>query len=558
MTVLSKVQQLRLAVKNVKRMREIAGLMSRFGFRTFLQQIGLGKYVVSKFVDAESAKAPLPVRARLLFESLGPTFIKLGQILSGRPDLIPAEFVEEFKLLQDNVRPISILEIKPVIEESLGRKLEEVYSSFDTEPMATASIAQVHAARTLEGDDVVVKVKKPGVKRLLQQDLEILELIAQLIEASIPELRTFRPRQVVQEFKRALLAETDFTRELYNIQNYRNNFITSDFLYIPKPYADLSSEDVLTMERIRGVKLSNVEGVRALGVDTREVLRKGMDAFFQSVMIDGLFHGDPHGGNIFILPDARMALVDFGSVGNLSDSSRRSIVSMFLALLTQDYEWLVQEYVQLSPAFEGTRTTTTMELLSRDIYNLFSPYHGRPLKNIPSGKLLMDASSLALKYRVILPSDLVMVFKSIMTLEGMARELDPDFDLVGSGASYAKTVLKTLYKPEFVAKEILFMGRDMVHLARSLPRQLGEITRQIECGELKFNVNINQVNKLASAQITAQGLLAQGLISAASLIVATLFSTNPLLPIWAIASIWGVSIFLCTWTLLRVLRSQLI
>jgi ubiquinone biosynthesis protein len=557
MTVLSKVHQLRLAVKNVKRMREIAGLMTRFGFRALLQQIGLSKFADWGSEDKASAAAPLPVRMRLLFENLGPTFIKLGQILSGRPDLVPKEFLEEFKLLQDKVQPISILEIKAVVEESLGRKLEEVFSSFDTEALATASIAQVHAARTLEGDDVVVKIKKPGVKKLIQQDLEILELIAQLIENSMPELKSFRPRQVVQEFKRALLNETDFTRELYNIQNYRNNFVTSDFLYIPKPYADLSSEDVLTMERIRGVKLSNIEAVRALGVDTRELLRKGMDSFFQSVMIDGLFHSDPHGGNIFVLPDGRMALVDFGSVGKLSDSSRRSIVSMFLALLTQDYEWLVQEYVQLSPAFEGTRTTTTLELLSQEIYNLFSPYHGRPLKSIPSGKLLMDASSIALKYRVILPNDLIMVFKSIMTLEGLARDLDPDFDLVGSGANYAKTVLKTLYKPEFVAKEILFASRDALQLARHLPRQIGEITRQIECGELKVNVHMDQINKLASAQIAGQGLLAQGVIAAASLLVATMLSTQLTLPVWLIATLWSVSLFFCTWTLLRVLRSSL-
>lgn len=555
MTVLSKVHQIRLAVKNVKRMREIAGLMTRFGFRTFLEQIGLGNFIASGSVDSASESSPLPERTRLLFENLGPTFIKLGQILAGRPDLVPEEFVREFKELQDHVQPISILEIKPVVEESLGRKLEEVFSSFDTEPMATASIAQVHAARTLEGDDVVVKIKKPGVKKLLQQDLEILELIAQLVESSLPELRIFRPRQVVQELKRALLAETDFTRELYNIQNYRNNFTNSDFLHIPLAYADISSEDVLTMERIRGVKLSNLEGVRALGVDTREVLRKGMDAFFQSVMIDGLFHGDPHGGNIFILPDGRMALVDFGSVGHLSDSSRRSIVSMFLALLTQDYEWLVQEYVQLSPAFEGTRTTTTLELLSQDIYNLFSPYHGRPLKNIPSGKLLMDASSLALKYRVILPSDLIMVFKSIMTLEGMARDLDPDFDLVGSGASYAKTVLETLYKPEFIAKELLFTARDALHLSRHLPRQIGEITRQIECGEIKFNLNLTQMDTFASAQKTSYGLITQGIVSSTVLIVAAILTTQMTFPIWTLASIWGVAISLCTWTLFRVIRT---
>ncbi len=554
-SVISRVTQLRQAAKNLKRMREIAGVMTQFGFGALLEQIGLKTLVTSRRPEALALNASFPERTRMLFERLGPAFIKLGQVLSGRPDLVPAEFIEEFSKLQDNVTPVPISEIIPIVEESLGRKIAETYSSFDTEPMATASIAQVHAARTLEGDDVVVKVKKPGVKKALKQDLEIIELLAQLIEISIPELKTFRPRQVVQEFKRSLLAETDFTRELYNIQGYRNNFAEVPFLYIPKPYADLSSEDVLTMERLRGVKLSDVEGVRRLGVDTRDVLRQGMDAFFKSVMVDGLFHSDPHGGNIFVLPDGRMGLLDFGAVGHLSESSRRAIVAMFLALLTQDYEWLVQEYVQLSPAFEGTRTSKTVEMLSHEIYAIFSPYHGRPLKNIPSGKLLMEATALALKYRVILPSDLVMVFKSIMTLEGMARALDPDFDLLSAGAGYAKTVLKTLYKPEFLAKELLFTGRDWLNFGRNFPRQATEIIRQIECGDLRLNMSVPELQKAARTHLKAQGLLGQSILSATMLVVATMFSAQLALPSWVLASAWTLAISVASWTFWRIWRT---
>lgn len=554
-SVISRVSQISKATKNLGRMREIAGIMTQFGFGTLLGQIGLKTLASSRSEDGRVAQATLPERTRMLFERLGPAFIKLGQILSGRPDLIPQDFIDEFSKLQDNVTPVPIQEIIPIIEEALGRKIQDAYSSFDTEPMATASIAQVHAARTLEGDDVVVKVKKPGVAKALQRDLEIIELLAQLIEVSVPELKTFRPKQVVQEFKRSLLAETDFTRELHNIQNYRNNFAEMPFLYVPKPFADLSSEDILTMERLRGVKLSDTEGVRRLGIDTHELLSQGMNAFFKSVMVDGLFHSDPHGGNIFVLPDGRMGLVDFGAVGHLSDSSRRAIVSMFLALLTQDYEWLVQEYVQLSPAFEGTRTSKTIEMLSQEIYNIFSPYHGRPLKNIPSGKLLMEATALALKYRVILPSDLVMVFKAIMTLEGMARALDPDFDLVSSGAGYAKTVLKTLYKPEYIAKELAFTARDWLALSRSFPRQAGEIVRQIECGDLRLNVHVPDLQQAARTHLKASGLLGQSILSATILVVATLFSSQLLLPTWAIAGAWTLAISIASWTFWRIWRS---
>ncbi|NCN41453.1 hypothetical protein GW916_09435 [bacterium] len=555
MNVLTRVQQVRLAVKNVGRMREIATTMGQFGFNTLLDRIGLGRFASSKNLSV-SVDTPLPIRLRLLCEKLGPTFIKLGQVLSSRPDLIPAEILEELVHLQDDVEPVSILEIQPVIERSLGRKLNECFASFDTEPMATASIAQVHAARSLEGDDVVVKVIKPNVHKLITQDLEILEMIANLIETYIPEVKVFRPRAIVTEFKRSLLAETDFEREFFNIKNYRENFADSDFLYIPKPYADLSTKEVLTMERIRGIKLSNLAEIRAMGTDTREVLARGMDAFYKSIMIDGLFHSDPHGGNIFVLPDGRMALVDFGSVGYLSDSSKRAVVSMFLALLAQDYEWLVQEYVQLSPASQGTRTSRTMDALSEEIYNLFSPYHGRPLRSIPSGKLLMDASSLALKHQVVLPADLVMVFKSIMTLEGLAREMDPDFDLVSAGAGYAKNVLKTLYKPEYLLKEIAFTGRDTLNFVRHFPRQAAEITRQIECGDLKLNIDFNNAKVLADAQVKGFSILGQSVVAAAVLIVAANVSSDIALPHWALISMWTIAIVFTTWTGWRSFRAK--
>lgn len=537
MKVLAKVQQVRLAVKNVGRVREIATTMGQFGFNTLLDRIGLGRFV-SKKESVISIEMPLPVRLRLLCEKLGPTFIKFGQILSGRPDLIPKEIADELKHLQDDVQAISILEIQPVIEESLGRSLAECFSSFDTEPMATASIAQVHAARSLDGEDLVVKVIKPDVEKVLRKDLEILELIAQLLETYVSELRIFRPKAVVQEFKRSLLAETDFERELYNIRAFRDNFAENDFLYIPKPYADLSSKSVLTMERIRGERLSDIEAIRAMGIDTRELLKKGMDCFFKSIMIDGLFHSDPHGGNIFVLPDGRMGLVDFGSVGHLSDDSRRAVVSMFLALVAQDYEWLVREYVQLSPASGGTRTTRVIEQLSEDIYHVFSPYHGRPLKAIPSGKLLMDASSLGLKYQVILPADLVMVFKSIMTLEGLARDMDPDFDLVDGAAKYGSEVIKNLYTPEYILKELAFTARDSWSLARDLPRQLSEITRQVECGDLSMNINVSNIDTLAKMQKRNSFLIGFSILSFALLMVASALTVGLQLPVWALVSIW--------------------
>jgi ubiquinone biosynthesis protein len=556
MSVLSRVNQVRKTVQHVGRMREIVAVMTRFGFKTVVSRIGLQGFSGGSSAGPElpDTAASFPVRFRMLCEKLGPTFIKLGQILAGRPDLIPDALVEELKKLQDEVTPVSILDIKPLVEISLDRKLEECFSSFDTEPMATASIAQVHAARTLDGDDVVVKVRKPGVAKQLKQDLEILELIARLLHTYVPEIRSFRPIDIIDEFKRSLLQETDFVREVNNIKRYRENFANSAFIVIPKPYVDLSSADVITMERIRGVKLADEAAVRSLGVDPREIIRKGTEAFFQSVMVDGLFHGDPHGGNLIVLPDGRLGVIDLGSVGILSQKSRKAIVSMFLALLTQDYYWLVVEYVNLSPAEKGSRTSKTVERLEREIYNLFAPYHGLPLRQIPSGKLLMDATGVALRNNVVLPRDLILVFKSIMTLEGMARALDPDFDLVAAGSGFAQTVVKSLYSPEAIAKDALFTAKDYLVLTRNLPRQLGETLRQLESGEFRASLNVENLQDLARAHNTAMSKVGLAILSSAFVIAATMVSASHSLPVWGYVSVWVVAGSLSLLSFFRLLR----
>jgi ubiquinone biosynthesis protein len=555
MRVISRVNQVRKAVQHVGRMREIVAAMTRFGFKTIVSRTGLQSFSSgSSGPEMPSSEASFPLRFRMLCEKLGPTYIKLGQILAGRPDLIPEALVEELKKLQDEVTPVSILEIKPLVESSLERKLEECFSSFDTEPLATASIAQVHAARTLDGDDVVVKVRKPGVAKLLKQDLEILEMIAKLLHTYVDEVRAFRPVEIVEEFKRSLLQETDFVREVNNIKRYRENFADSNFIVIPKPYVDLSSNDVITMERVRGVKLADQAAVRSLGVDPREIIRKGTEAFFKSVMVDGLFHGDPHGGNLIVLPDGRLAVIDLGSVGILSAKSRKAIVSMFLALLTQDYYWLVVEYVNLSPAEQGSRNSKTVERLEREIYNLFSPYHGLPLRQIPSGKLLMDATGIALRNHVVLPRDLILVFKSIMTLEGMARALDPDFDLVAAGSGFAQTVVKTLYSPESIAKDAAFTLRDYLVLARNLPRQLGETLRQLETGEFKATFVVENLHELGRAHKSAMSTLGLALLSSAFVLAATFVSAAHSLPLWGYIAVWTVATSLSLLSFVRLLR----
>lgn len=555
MSLLSSATQASRVVKNVGRMREIITTMSRFGFGTLVDRIGFSKFR-HRDEDSEHVEPKqIPERLRRLCEELGPTFIKVGQILAGRPDLVPAEFVMEFQKLQDKVAPVPFMTLKPVIEAELGRPLEQCFASFDTEALATASIAQVHAARTMDGDDVVVKVQKPDVHKLLSQDLEIIDLLVGAIEMAIPELRPFKLKVIISEFKRAILAELSFAREANNVKRFRENFAASSFLVIPKVYLDLSSDRVITLERIRGVKLQDLEAVRAMGVDPKELLRQGIDAFYQSILVDGFFHADPHGGNILVLPDGRMGLVDFGSMGWLSPKAKTSLINMFLALVAEDYEALVQEYMWLAPASSGSRSSNKLEAIQQEVSTIMTPYFGLPLKDIPTGKILMDATSVAFKHEVQLPRDLVMVFKAIMTLEGIGRLLDPDFDLVSAATKFSTQVLREQYDPLRIAKDVFFVARDTSRFFQQAPRQIGETLRQLESGELKFNHRLLGLSAFTKALLTGSTRIAYAILSVGLLITTALVSVSTTMPLWAILTLWVLSFLTMTVGFLKTFKA---
>ncbi|MBS1984048.1 MAG: AarF/ABC1/UbiB kinase family protein, partial [Bdellovibrionales bacterium] len=476
-----------------------------------------------------------------LFEQLGPTFIKVGQILAGRPDLVPPEVIRELEKLQDQVPPVPFAALKPIIEEDLGRPLAECFLSFDPEPLATASIAQVHVARTLAGEEVVVKVKKPDVDKALAQDFEILEMLAMLFERYAAEVRVFRPHVLVNEFRKSLLAETNFTLEASNIKRFADNFASNDFLVVPKVYPQLSGPRVITLQRLHGVKLSDLEGARAMGVDPREVLTKGMDCFFQSMLVDGFFHGDPHAGNILVLADGRLGLIDFGAMGRLSQKAKDALVNMFLALLTEDYELLVHEYISLSSDHEASRSSSAIEAIQRDVADAFSPYHGLPLKDVPMGKLLMEGAGIAYRHRISIPRDLIMVFKAIMTLEGIGRTLNPDFDIISAASKQTRALLRERYAPKRVLKDLLFVGRDLARFMGKAPRQIGEALRLLENGELRLNMQITNLDALAKAQVQGQSRIALAILASGVFVGSVLASSLGHLPIWSELTLWACS-----------------
>jgi ubiquinone biosynthesis protein len=359
---------------------------------------------------------------------------------------------------------------------------------------------------------------------------------------------------IVQEFRRAILSELSFTREAMNVKRFRENFSTSSFIVIPKVYLDLSSERVITLERLRGAKLSDLEAVRNMGVDPKELLREGIEAFYQSILVDGFFHGDPHGGNILVLPDGRMGLIDFGSVGFLNAKAKSALINMFLALISEDYDSLVQEYLWLSPASTGSRSSSKLEAIQMEVSTLMTPYFGVPIKDIPVGKVLMDATSVAFKYEVTLPRDLVMVFKTIMTLEGIGRTLDPDFDLLSAASKFSTQVLSKQFDPSNLAKGALFLARDTSRFIQNAPRQAGETLRQLESGELKFNHRVIGLTQLTKTYLQGASRIAYAILTFGLLLTTAIVSNAQSVPAWAIVSLWSASVATFAWGLMRTLK----
>ena len=344
---------LRRTYKNVNRVRQIVNVLLKYGFGKLVDQLHLNRFVpfrkrIRTFGQWPPLKSPtVPERLRMAFAELGPSFIKLAQLLSTRPDLITKPFADEFKKLQDRVPPFSAEEAIRIIEEETGRQVQQVFLRLDREPVAAASIAQVHNGTLTDGSEVVVKVQRPGIREQIETDVNILTAVAHLMERYIPESVFYNPTGIVEEFSRTVRKELDFTEEARNCIRFRKNFEKIHDVLIPTVYGDFTTESLLVMERIDGVRIDDIEGITRLGLDRKSLARIGVDAYFKQVLEDGFFHADPHAGNIFAMADGRVGFMDFGIVGRVSPELRETMANTFLALIHKDFDKLIEQYLEL-------------------------------------------------------------------------------------------------------------------------------------------------------------------------------------------------------------------
>lgn len=518
-------RQIGVALKNVSRLKEIVRVFAKHGFTDILVRARLDRFLPGKmqrFLN-EQAEIPSAQRLRESFEELGPTFIKLGQVLACRPDLLPESIVDELKLLQDSVKPLPYSEILRVLEHELKGPTDHFFSFVDPEPLAAASIAQVHRATLKTGESVVLKVQKPGIAQIVEQDLALLDFIAGLLEKYIPETRLISPSMIVDEFFRSLKQELDFYLEANHILRYTEMMVEFPEIKVPIVHKPLSTQRLLVMEELRGIPMRDIERIKNSKADLKRINEVGARAFFKSIMKDGFFHGDLHGGNVLLLEDGRLGLLDFGLMGRISRRSRQQLSNMVLALLQEDFEALCYLYADLGAA----NPSVDFDGFQREIRSSLAPYLGLKASEINSGQVLMESTKIAARYQIRMPADWMLVFKAIMTAEGLGRSLDPNFDMMELGRELAQDLFKQTMSLEYLSKDLFWAGKDLIQLAQVLPRQVRWLFRKWNQDGFVFEWKSKQLDDIRLAMTTSSKRQSRATLGAGLFIASAIGLSHP-------------------------------
>jgi ubiquinone biosynthesis protein len=468
-------------VRDLGRLREIAGVLARHGFDELLQRTGLSGLVPGK--RNEDPETKLSVRIRLVLEELGPTFIKLGQVLSTRADLLPADVVTELKQLQDNVPPLPFEEMRGAIESELGAPIASVFTQFDEQPLASASIGQVYRAQ-LKVDDtqaaVVVKVQRPNIGRTIDRDIDLLYAFASTLERSVPEYRAYRPTGLVGEFDRAIRAELDFAQEADNAERFADNFAQLATVRFPKVYREFSSKKVITLEFFDGL---NVFDAVARGASAERIAKNAVQVVVKMIFEHGFFHADPHPGNILIMGTTEepvLGLIDLGLVGRLSPRLRDRLIDLLIAAASRDTRVIADVLYAIG------RPTKKIDrgAFEADVGRLAEKYLGRKLEDVAFAELLRDLTSASTKYGIETPSELLMVGKAMMTVEGIARQIYPEIDLVKEIRPYFAEIVGYRYSPDRIASDLLHVAARFANAATEFPARADDILEDLRQGRM--------------------------------------------------------------------------
>jgi ubiquinone biosynthesis protein len=549
----------------ILRARRIAEVLIRNGLGFVAERMGLTRFLPfwrSRTVgaDAHTARLPFPVRFRRTLEELGPTYIKLGQVLSTRPDLLPPDYIVELSKLLDAAPPAPTAEVVATIEEELARPLGSIFLTFSETPTASASIGQVHRATLFDGTEVVVKVQRRGVDRVIQTDLNILLAQARFLEGRSEALRRYHVAAIIEELAEALRGETDYTREGRQADTLRA-LSARDEVRIPRVYWDYTTRRVITLEHLDGIQISEPDRLRATGHNLGDIARRLAAVYLTHVFEHGVFHADPHPANILVL-DGHLGLIDFGSVGYLSPTMRDQLGDLLFALVQQDADDMVYAIMSMGALGPGT----DRDGLRAEVQRLIGRYYGATLESVPIADFLGDMMGAALRHEVRMPADLALLVRTVVVLEGVVRGLDPSLDLTTFIEPFARRLIRQRLSLRRAAMAGARTLRDVEALAHVLPRRLDTITEQLERGKMTIGFQIQGLpsalrkldaiaNRLSFAIIVAALVVGSALVLAAGPEAAFRIPfTSIALPIpemgFVIAALMGA------WLLFSIVRSR--
>ena len=534
--------------QHVNRYRQILTVLIKYGFGDLVDRLKIGQYLeigLQMIVRRDRAHLEQHTRAervRMILEELGPTFVKLGQIASTRPDLIPGEFISELEKLRDAVPPFPFDQVSEIVEDELRRPLSESFAQFSESSLAAASIGQVHRARLEDGEEVVVKVQRPDIRHTIEVDLEIMLHLATLLERHVQEAELHRPTKIVEEFARVMEQELDYGIERAHLERFANQFLDDDTVYVPKIYRDYSTGRVLTMEYISGVNLADLDALAENGLDRRRIAARGAELMLKQIFVHGFFHADPHPGNVFVLPDNVLCYLDFGMVGRLDRRCREDFADLVYGAAARDAPKTTTALLRLAEHDDEWEVDT--RALERDVGEMLDLHVVTELGRVDMGRLLQQLFDLLGKHRLRIPADLVMMLKAMTTAEGVGVVLDPQIDMVAIATPYVRKLKMERFAPRRLLGELYESGNELLQLAREIPGGMRELLRLAKRGNLRMGLEHRGFEKMLDTYEHVANRVAFAIVVAALIVGSSLIVVSDIPPKWGEVPLIGLVGFL--------------
>ncbi len=520
-------------IRSLQRLPQILTVLFKYGFGDVVSRVGIDtavhqlKSAIFHDVDPRFVALRTEERIRRALEELGPTFVKLGQVMATRPDLIPMSLVTELRKLQDKVTPFESEAVRRTIEEELGKPAGELFAELDAEPLAAASIGQVHRATLRDGRKVILKVQRPNLERIIETDLDILTFLAELAEERVPELRRYNPVGLVSEFRHSISKEIDFETEAYHTRRFAANFKDDPDVYVPAVHDELTTSRVLCEEFIEGTPLNHPK-LLELGLDLPKVARTGIRVALEQALVHGFFHADPHPGNIFVLPGSRLCLIDYGMMGTLDQERIDELLTFLVAILTRDLDKLIRLFHRLELIGEEV----DVRGLRREVDDLICRFQSVELARIDIGKFLNQVFDVITKHEVQLPSDLLLVAKALATIEGVGRQIYPELNTVEEiRPIILKIYLGRMTDPGYHSRAPRRATFELISLLETGPRDLRLALRKARRGELQARLHLENLDQASRSQAQATNRLALSILTGSLVLAAAyLFTRTDLTP----------------------------